>query len=1075
MALKVSVQANVQQALSDLSKLKRALHEVGQAGKTLEKITAGDDKLGGVADQFDRVRDNFYSMKKDSEMRRVMSMASRHGYQSNDPLSYVNKISGFYANQAKGEQLQSRFAVNLSNGMGAGDVIGGGNMAAAQAAQAQQPAGGGSLIGRAGRYAWNTGLNAISMGLGMAGLGSVAGGLYTAFRENTSLNTSTETIQRHLTSGQGFDELQAGIRDLAKTLQLTSSEAGKLSEEFAHASGSTRMAFDLAGGAGQFGRGLGIDPTVSAGLFGKAALLGVGQDKASQRDFAALLANTIGSSHMFARSEQVMEDLVGHIGDIANREGRTASSGEMSKFAGLLSSLYQVDALRGGGAQNIMAGLSGLGGGGDLTKDMFAWSAFGKAAKYDYITMESFKDASPFATIQDITGEGSDTTTKLDLAWSEAKRQSAWLPGGNAKSRQAYMLKLMTGMKMPLSEAAASSLDRMYTEEGGFGQFKGWLGGQNIDINKLNPEGLGNLAKLYGASKHGSMGTQAFTDMAREYAGDTKTSQADRDKLNKLLQGDPAELVKALPEIVARTGASGNEAEAARIATTNLANTLEQQIGPPIRDLVTWLSGTGATVIGKVGDGLEKLPNMLEGLTTALDTRIPPLVNWLEKIGGLLGLSDEKPTKEELTPFLDPIRKAIDEKFPGARQKKDEMLSGWWDKIRGSRLWDHMRRAASGDPEYQPWDNLRSIKAPNYDEILKDFTSPIGGTNEELWKGIKDAFGGIVDSVIPGAHASMNAGDYPGEGLMMPRPARLSVSNSGSVKTSGKSVAANRDALLGDPQFMSALTQFSSDRGIDPNNVLAMMKFESAGYRTNIVNSYGYKGLFQAGKQLWRGDLGRKLKSAGFSYESFQNESAARQMQAYQIYYDHWQGITKNNKIDTLGDLAALQLAPGTLSRPSGEMYRRGTKAYSANAPLDINKDGIINREEYGYLMKQRYGDDSRHVNRAMASLARPASDVLAGSAIPKIDPIASAFPITSDLANAPKTPADQDKVVRELTTPNQANARVDGHHTLDIVMRNAEGKPFYQRRGLALSEPQVFGSPGERKSWNDTATMPAS
>ena len=93
----------------------------------------------------------------------------------------------------------------------------------------------------------------------------------------------------------------------------------------------------------------------------------------------------------------------------------------------------------------------------------------------------------------------------------------------------------------------------------------------------------------------------------------------------------------------------------------------------------------------------------------------------------------------------------------------------------------------------------------------------------------------------------------------------------------------------------------------------------------------------------------------------------------------------------------------------------------------------------------------------------------------PAIEGMAKSAPSIPVTDAAPKTPADQDKVVRELTTPNQANARVDGHHTLDIVMRTAEGKPFYQRRGLALSEPQVYGSPGERKSWNDTATMPAS
>lgn len=198
-----------------------------------------------------------------------------------------------------------------------------------------------------------------------------------------------------------------------------------------------------------------------------------------------------------------------------------------------------------------------------------------------------------------------------------------------------------------------------------------------------------------------------------------------------------------------------------------------------------------------------------------------------------------------------------------------------------------------------------------------------------------------------------------------------------SVRIKGGKEQDNLNKLTNDKEFMTSLHQFSIDRGIDPNNVMAMMKYESGGYKTDVTNSLGYKGLFQIGKQVFADKgVGDKLTKAGFSYDNFEKESAARQLQAYQIYYDEWQKRTgSGNKIDSLGDMAALQLAPGVLKSSSGDMYKEGTKAYEANKALDINKDGVINKEEYGQKMKDRYGNDASKLNESFAKFGLKPTD----------------------------------------------------------------------------------------------------
>jgi len=648
MAVKVGVQADVSQAIAQMRQFTRVLTEAGQAGKKLNDINVGSKNLGGFVNQFDRMRDNLNLMRHQQEMSKVFSRATQLGWDRNQPWKWADKIPTFWENKAKGADLHSKFMSQAAYGPGAqvGSVLSGGNMASQMAGGASgggmggMP--GGSMIGRAGRWAMNTATSTVGTAAGLAGVGSIVGAIVAGFREHLSVMNSTESVYKRGATGESFGEVEDGVRKLADALKISASEAGRLTEEYVKASGRTGSPFELATNAGLFGRGFGMDPGHATQLFGRASLVGYGQDKSSQRDFAALLATTISSSGMYARSEQVMEDLVSHIGEIADREGRTASEGEVGRYAGTLAALYGTDAMRGGAAHTFMSGLQGLGAGGDMNREMFAWQAYGKMAGFDPIKMEKIKDAGIFASGDDIFQNG-DKTTKLERAMAELEKQSKWLPGTATEDEKiAYMMKIQTGMGMNLSEAGIRSMRNIRGMDGGLAGFKDWVSSDaNVSMENVNPEAIGNLAKLYEArDKRGS----DFRDMARNYvesydkasdddkaSGRTKLSKEQRDRLNELLASGNEEMLRLeLPSIVAKTGADMNPAERARDATTKLTNTLEQTVGPQMQKLVETFSKVGTEMA-------PALETALGSLNTAINELIPAvngLWNWLKSVFG---------------------------------------------------------------------------------------------------------------------------------------------------------------------------------------------------------------------------------------------------------------------------------------------------------------------------------------------------------------------------------------------------------------------------------------------------------
>lgn len=135
--------------------------------------------------------------------------------------------------------------------------------------------------------------------------------------------------------------------------------------------------------------------------------------------------------------------------------------------------------------------------------------------------------------------------------------------------------------------------------------------------------------------------------------------------------------------------------------------------------------------------------------------------------------------------------------------------------------------------------------------------------------------------------------------------------------------------LKNDKAFMDELALMKEKYpGFTEQEYFSFIGRESGG-KTDIINSYGYKGLHQMGKAA--------AKTLGIDYSNIQNQSAVEQLKDFQKYLDFW----GYNGTQSLGLLGA---APAFLNAsPDTEIYKKGSEAWKAN-PAWRGKDGRITR-----------------------------------------------------------------------------------------------------------------------------------
>jgi Transglycosylase SLT domain len=690
MPIKIGIEADISSAKGQLNDLMSALMKTGQAGKGLSDIKLNPKQFSEAAEQLKYLKQEFESWKKTAEGGIAVRRASKFGQQADAPWKW--DWDAMYASRTQAQKKRNQFWFRMT---------GQEPTAPAQAQPLvparQAPAGGFlSQIGQrsmAGAGSAASGIGSvIGKFAGIAVGGSIAaaviGAVRTGYREHESALSGFDATYRKLAGAMPWDELTDKVRGLASELHLTAGEAASLASTFQSVSGAAdATAIDRVAFSERFGRGFGMQKGEAAQGFAQAEYLGVGGTRSSQRDFATLLAETISGGSMFARSSQVMGDLLGYIKSSESRTARVTPSAELERYAAFRAETYQNPALRGATGDALLQKSAGLLQGGSAMHEMFLYRALGKDINYNPVFMDMIKGANVLQTPFEATdGRGSKTDTILERLWETAKKYGeAALKGMDDVTPREKTAFAMHTLSPGLSMQQALALNDVLEKHGGnFGGFAKWMKEQGVDVMKTGGSAFEDLSKLYSGEDPKAI--------AKKYLEEgSEISPKERELIEKNLN-NAEKLRKILPGIVANAGMPMNEFERFKEATTELKNELEKHVGQPVTAMVTTVQSGLAGAVRGIGNffssfnsAASKFNKEFEEYVGVVEQDWDSIKNSLEtfvaKVGGLVDKIEKFFSFGEV-PDYDPVngKQSPAKPVPSGSMARDpgfmDMLSG---------------------------------------------------------------------------------------------------------------------------------------------------------------------------------------------------------------------------------------------------------------------------------------------------------------------------------------------------------------------------------------------------------------
>ena len=143
-------------------------------------------------------------------------------------------------------------------------------------------------------------------------------------------------------------------------------------------------------------------------------------------------------------------------------------------------------------------------------------------------------------------------------------------------------------------------------------------------------------------------------------------------------------------------------------------------------------------------------------------------------------------------------------------------------------------------------------------------------------------------------------------------------------------------------EFLNKTVAIARDLGANPNQLMAIMQFES-GLKADEVNRVsGATGLIQFMPSTARG-LGTSTSALLAMSEIQQLDYVAKYLMPYK------------GRLNSLGDFYASVLWPAAVGKSdSYVLFTAGTIQYQQNNGFDRNRDGIITKAEITQLVKER-------------------------------------------------------------------------------------------------------------------------
>ena len=264
--------------------------------------------------------------------------------------------------------------------------------------------------------------------------------------------------------------------------------------------------------------------------------------------------------------------------------------------------------------------------------------------------------------------------------------------------------------------------------------------------------------------------------------------------------------------------------------------------------------------------------------------------------------------------------------------------------------------------------------------------------------------------------------------------------------------------VAADTEFLAAVNSTSTNLGINQDDLLRIIEFETAGSWSPSVKAptSSATGLIQFIESTAQG--------LGTSTADLAQMSRAEQMQYVEKYLEPYKG-----RINNFGDLyMAVHWPAGVGKEDNYVMYERGSAAYDANRSLDTNGDGTVTRGETlgrvmsatgngrGVMTTPNTATAEASINTGNAAASLPQTQTQAAP-----EQTSTLAPMTSPAPTA--RPADMGQPVEaDLTAPFQTKIQGEAR-TGDQGIIRADNSTNYSReiqtllRNIGVNPSQTF------------------
>ncbi|HET7675832.1 MAG TPA: hypothetical protein VFL54_09950 [Gammaproteobacteria bacterium] len=585
MSVRIPISADPAGTVAAFGQITNAIRRAGQEGRRFEQLDFSHPELKDFEKDLRAAQRNFEELRKvgrgqtasavrAGQYTDVLDWYNRHGRQFPEKSARLKHRAtvGSYVLQ------DTRYEINEPVAAGRG---GGGGL-------------GGLPIPGVGRF--------IKGALALAGIGGLASlanqGVQQAQDEAINLDLFKRSIND---TDDSFDQLRTRIEQAGRGLQLTYNETVKLAQGFARAS-ALQSGAAIAQGVGLsagFGRSFGLEPGMSGGIFGAMRFRGVtGPGGAMDpKQFALMLADSISSSGMFAKSAEVMQAIASYVTtservmvnapnvagytdlltrmNIAGQHGMPGLRGQMG--AALIA---QVDsAIRAGGRM-------GPAGRNILWRAINAHGAQLNPFQTDFLLAggafatrsAAFKGVAP--------GLAHGNKTVLDSFLDEMR--------GRMAGRGQFALYEGVSNVLGIGVRQARALLELQHSGGGLGGIGKLLKTAGLDYKDLNATGLKELGQIAYASPG------ELQDLKKQSLGRADLTDEERAAITGAKK--PEELKAALATAAARHGRITNQGTRTLDSLTAIKNAvtkLGQDLLDPVNDIRTLVARMAGSVTGE--------------------------------------------------------------------------------------------------------------------------------------------------------------------------------------------------------------------------------------------------------------------------------------------------------------------------------------------------------------------------------------------------------------------------------------------------------------------------------------------